>query len=206
MDETCINRFGPLSTSAFSLLFFTCKGTVVAAVPSSKPYEPKPEQVYKAPVSTPEVIKLEGSIQKTENYPIDLATVLKLAQDQNLLIASSEKNTEVLKSRYRQKQAALLPNIDASLNQSRLNGGQQVFGDVVQVIRTTVQPQVRLSWTLYPGGKNIYEMLAAKQRQQSSDFLLKETYQEQLAGAAEDYYKLLDSFTEVKPDAFISHY
>jgi outer membrane protein TolC len=54
-----------------------------------------------------------------------------------------------------------------------------------------VQPQVGLSWTLYPGGKNIYEMLAAKQRQQSSDSLLKETYQEQLAGAAEDYYKLL---------------
>jgi len=152
------------------------------------------DTVYEAPKSNPEVVKLQATVQKTENYPIDLAAVLKLVQEQNLLIAKDKKNTEVLKSRYRQKQVAFLPNIDAALTQSRLNGGQQVFGDVVQVIRTTVQPQLGLSWTLYPGGKNIYEMLAAKQRQKSSEFLLKETYQEQLAGAAEDYYKLLAAY------------
>lgn len=143
----------------------------------------------------PAIMKLEASVQKVDNYPIDLATVLKLAQEQNLLIAQNAKNTEVLKSRYRQSQVAFLPSVDMSLAQSRLKGGQQIFGgDVIAVVRTTVQPQIGLSWTLYPGGKNIYQMLAAKRRQQSADSLLKETYQEQLSGAAQDYYKLLAAY------------
>lgn len=143
-------------------------------------------------VAPPAVVKLQATVQKTENYPINLETVIKLVEDQNLLIAKDRKNTEIFKSRYRQRQAALLPSIEGSLNQSRLEGGQQVFGgEVFTVVRTTVQPQLTASWTLYPGGKNIYEMLAAKRREQSAGFLLKETYQEQLAGAAQDYYKLL---------------
>ncbi len=145
---------------------------------------------------TLEPVELKASVFKTDNYPIDLAAVLQLVTDQNLLVAQSQKNTEVLQSRLRQRQAAFLPNIDGAYTQSRLEGGQQIFGDVVTVVRQTVQPQLSASWTLYPGGRTIYEMLSAKRRKQMADSLLKETYQEQLARAAEEYYKLLSAYLQ----------
>jgi outer membrane protein TolC len=52
------------------------------------------------------------------------------------------------------------------------------------------------SWTLYPGGRNIYQILAAKRRKVSADFLLTQTYQEQLALAAQEYYKLLAAYQQ----------
>src|SRR5690606_8736977 len=58
---------------------------------------------------TLEPVELKASVFKTDNYPIDLAAVLQLVTDQNLLVAQSQKNTEVLQSRLRQRQAAFLP-------------------------------------------------------------------------------------------------
>lgn len=141
-------------------------------------------------------IQVRVSTLKTEQYPIDLSTALKLIEDQNLMIAQDQKNSEVVKSRYRQSQAALLPNIEGSYTQSRLEGGQQVFGDVVTVIRKTVQPQLTASWTLYPGGKTIFDMLAARRRTQSANYLVKGTYQDQLSQATQDYYKLLAAYRQ----------
>lgn len=146
--------------------------------------------------ATLDTVELTASVLKTDNYPVDLGTVLKLVEDQNLLIGQGEKNTDIFKSRYRQRQAALLPSIEGTYTQSRLEGGQQVFGDVVTVVRTTVQPQLTASWTLYPGGRNVYEMLAARRRQSAAESLLKETYQEQLARATEEYYQLLAAYKQ----------
>lgn len=131
-----------------------------------------------------------------QSYPIDLATILKLVETQNLTIAQSQKNTEVLKSRYRQKMAANLPNIEGSYNQSRLEGAQQVFGDVVTVVRKTVQPQLTATWTLYPGGQTIFDMLAARRRKMSADDTLTSTLQAQLSLATQEYYKLLAAYQQ----------
>lgn len=141
-------------------------------------------------------IELRASAIKTDNYPVDLAAVLQLVEDQNLAIAQTRKGAEISQSQLRQKQVAILPNIDGTYVQSNLQGAQQVFGTTVQVTRKTVQPQIGASWTLYPGGKTIYDMLAAKRRKDSADFLLKQTDQEQLAGAAQDYYKLLAAYQQ----------
>lgn len=144
-------------------------------------------------------VSLHTAIVKTEQYPIDLPTLLRLVADQNLSIAESRKNTEVLLSRYRQRQVALLPNIEGTYVQSRLRGAQQTFGgEIITVIRETVQPQLTASWTLYPGGRQIYEALAARRRKLSADSLLRETYQQQLAGAAQEYYQLLAALAQKK--------
>ncbi len=163
-------------------------------------------------------IELRASAFKTDNYPVDLSAVLKLVEDQNLLIAQSAKNTEILQSRLRQQQVALLPNITASYSQNR-QGGQQGFisgssGGFIAAggqtgssgrnsgsrgrgqTQTFQQAQLNASWTLYPGGRNIYQILAAKRRKVSSDFTLKETYQEQLSQAAQEYYKLLAAYEQ----------
>jgi outer membrane protein TolC len=144
-----------------------------------------------------EPIELKTSLIKTQEYPVDLATVLKLIADQNLLIAESKKNTEIFQSRLRQNQVALLPDISGVYTQSQLTGAQQIFGgDVVTVVRKTVQPQLVATWTIYPGGRTIYQILAAKRRKTESDFNLKQTYQEQLSTAAQNYYRLLAAYIQ----------
>lgn len=160
-------------------------------------------------------IELRASVFKTDNYPVDLAAVLKLVEDQNLMIAQNKLNTDIQQSRLRQQQVALLPNITATYSQNR-QGGQQGFisgssGGFIAAngsgggggrsssrgnSQTFQQIQVGASWTLYPGGRNIYQILAAKRRKVSSDFLLKETYQEQLSQAAQEYYKLLAAYEQ----------
>lgn len=158
-------------------------------------------------------IELRASIFKTDNYPVDLAAVLKLVEDQNLMIAQSEKNTEIMQSRLRQQQAALLPNINASYSNNR-QGGRQGFiagssGGFINAngsggsrssgrssTQSFTQVQVGASWTVHPGGRNIYQILAAKRRKEASDFSLKETYQEQLSQAAQEYYKLLAAYEQ----------
>lgn len=153
-------------------------------------------------------IELRASVFKTDNYPVDLAAVLKLVEDQNLMIAQNKLTTQIQQSRLRQQQVALLPNITATYSQNR-QGGRQGFisgasggfiaanggrrGNETQTIQ---QIQVGSSWTIHPGGREIYQILAAKRRKISSDFLLKETYQEQLSLAAQEYYKLLASYEQ----------
>lgn len=169
-------------------------------------------------------IELRASTIKTNNYPVNLSAVLKLVEDQNLLIAQSRKTTEIQQNRLRQQQVSLLPNITASysenwqIGQQRFISGSQggfVSGSSGSSggsgsgssggsrrssssggTQQFVQTQLGASWTLYPGGRNIYQILAAKRRKVSSDFSLKETYQEQLAQAAQDYYKLLAAYQQ----------
>jgi outer membrane protein len=137
------------------------------------------------------IIVKEISEFKTQEYPVDLTTTLHLIEEQNLLIAQSQVSAKSAKNVVRQKQIALLPDVQGTFVQSRLKGGTQVTGGrPVSVVRPTVQPQLSTTWTIYPGGTQIFDILAAKRRREASEFVLKETYQEQLAAAAGDFYKL----------------
>jgi outer membrane protein len=159
-------------------------------------------------------IELRASLIKTDNYPVDLATVLKLVEDQNLILAQSRKSTEVLQSRLRQSQVSILPNITGALTENWQHGQQGVIsgangGFISGAGGTTsrrrggaggtqhfAQTQLGVSWTIYPGGRTLYQILAAKRRKASADYLFKETYQEQLANAAQEYFKLLAAYQQ----------
>ncbi len=154
-------------------------------------------------------IELQSGLTKTDNYNIDLAAVLQLVEDQNLTLASSKKNTEVIRSRYRQSQAALLPNITASYSNNSTSAGQQQGtnqGGQPIIIGggggnsgkriSRIQPQLSASWTLYPGGRQIYQILAAKRRDAGARLDLKTTYQDQLSQAAQQYYQLLAAYLQ----------
>lgn len=137
-------------------------------------------------------VTLQVFLNKGETFPIDLDSVLRLIVDQNLTVKSNEANSRISTSQLRQSQTAWLPSINGSLNQSQLNGGIQVFGgDTVSVVRKTVQPQIGASMTVFPGGKSIFDILAAKRRKNAADIQIKESLQTQLSLAAQEYYKLL---------------
>ncbi len=98
---------------------------------------------------------------------------------------------QINKSQLRQKQVALLPDITATYGQSRLSGATQVFGgQTVSVVRPTVNPQIAVNWTINPGGRQIYEILASKQRLRAAETLARGTLQDQMAGGAQEYYQL----------------
>lgn len=184
--------------------------------------EPQTEQPA-SPVADIKPIELRASTIKTNNYPVDLTAVLKLVEDQNLLIAQGRKTTELQLNRLRQQQVALLPNITATYSENWQDGQQRFIsgsqGGFISGSSGTsgsgssgssstrrssssggtqqfLQAQLGASWTIYPGGRNIYQILAAKRRKVSADFSLKETYQEQLSQAAQQYYKLLAAYQQ----------
>ncbi len=137
-------------------------------------------------------IVLQGTLLKTESFPIDLKTVLQLTEDQNLLIARQRLGTKIEKSRFYQDLAGFLPDFKGFYDHRRFQGVVQLFGNQTLAIRQTViEPGMSLSHRLYPGGKRIFDALASRRRVNASQSLVKETYQQQLARAVEGYYDLL---------------
>ncbi len=140
---------------------------------------------------------LRGSLLKTDEYPIDLETVLKLAADQNLQIAQDQLETRVVKNTFYQNLSNLLPSIYATYDHSRFQGGIQIFGnETLTIYQTRIQPQLLTRWTLYPGGTTLFESLAARRRYNASESFLQETYQEQLARAVDAYFQLIATYVQ----------
>ena len=149
-------------------------------------------------------IELSVTAYKTDNTPIDLATVLKLIENQNLQIAQNRENMLVYSSRRSESIVSILPDITGSYTQSKTkSAGSNTSGFAFGGLsggrgqsRDLVQPEAAASITLYPGGEQLFAILAAHQRKLSAEWLLKQTIQEQLATAAQDYYKLLDAYKQ----------
>jgi outer membrane protein len=166
-----------------------------------KPADFKPvtcQPVMLAQLAPVQPVPLQGSIQN-KPYTVDLPTVLMLVEKQNLPLAQSKATVKINQGVFYQRLTALLPDVSASYNQSRLEGGTQIFGgETFQVIRKTVQPQLAISWTVYPGGRTVFDALAARQRKANAVENVKLTLQQQLARASEEYYQLLAAETRYK--------
>ncbi len=154
-----------------------------------------PVQTLNSPVETalPEPgFVLEANLVKHEAFPVDLETVLRLVENQNLRIAQDEMGKKVVNARFYQSLADFLPDFNGQYDHRRFQGVVQLFGNETLTIRQTViEPGFFVSHRVYPGGKRIMDALAARKQVNAARSLVKETYQEQLARAAEDYYALL---------------
>ncbi|MDX1920358.1 MAG: TolC family protein [Candidatus Caenarcaniphilales bacterium] len=127
---------------------------------------------------------------KQETLPVTLEAALKLVETQNLTVKRGNVQARGATNRLRQAQIAVLPDLTGTFQQSRSQGGNQVFGNTVRFTRETVQPQLSLNWTISPGGREIFQILAERKRRKAGQIQSKETYQEQLSRAAEEFYNL----------------
>ena len=142
---------------------------------------------------------LKATVTKTETLPITLETVLTQVETQNLPVRIHALNARLQKNAAYKSVSDLLPDIAGSHHQSRFNGGMQIFGDqVLQFKRIQVMPQIMASWTIKPGGEDVFRALAAKRRYAGAKSLLQSTLQEALAGAAQDYYTLIEARIQVE--------
>lgn len=146
---------------------------------------------------------LTGTISKVQEYPINLETVLKLVDERNLLIDRDILGTKIRHNQYYRSLSDMLPDISGSYTQSRFKGTLQIFGDeTFEVKQDRITPQVNVDWTIYPGGQQIFQSLAAKRRHSGSKFLLEETRQQQLSAAASDYYRLVEARVQIQNALF----
>lgn len=135
---------------------------------------------------------LTASVVKVQEYPVDLPTVLKLVEKQNLFLQDSTISAKIENNRFFRSLSDLLPDVTGSYNQSRFQGAIQIFGSqTLQVFQTRIVPQATASWVINPGGRDVFAALAFKQRAREAKFLLNQTLQEQLTQATIEYYELI---------------
>ncbi|MDX2084437.1 MAG: TolC family protein [Candidatus Melainabacteria bacterium] len=168
--------------------------------PSAIPAEVTVEQAASTVVSTERVAAtplLVVELSKTETFPIDPAVVVQLVESQSLPVQREQWGVSLSKTRFWQSVTDALPDVSATHQQSRFQGGIQIFGgNTINVYRSTVQPQVNAQWTVHPGGKDVFEALAARQRVKGAREQLRETFQTQLSEALIAYYNLLEAVNQ----------
>ncbi len=135
---------------------------------------------------------LTASVVKVQEYPVDLPTILKLVEAQNLLLQDFTLNAKIRNNQFYRSLAEMLPDVEGTYNQSRFQGAIQIFGSqTLQVYQTRIVPQATASWVIRPGGQDLFTALAAKQRARGAKYDLNNTLQDQLTQATIEYYELL---------------
>jgi outer membrane protein TolC len=185
------------------------QGRTVPSVTLPTAAEIAPPANYEAPItlfenppsgsSGPWGSLLSGSVTKMRAIPIDLPTVLKLVEAQNLPVAQNRLSAKISNLTYYRTLSDMLPDFQGSYVQSRFQGSILVFGNAtVQVFQTRIVPQFAVSWTVRPGGEDLFLALAAKQRAKGAKFTTLDTLNNQLTLAANAYYDLLSGSVQVE--------
>ncbi len=139
-------------------------------------------------------VVLKGFLTKTEEYPIDLKTVLQLVDQQNLTLAQSRMGKKVQSARFYQSLSEFLPDFYGQYDQSRFNGVVQIFGnETVKIYQTRIEPQMGVTYRVYPGGKTLFDALSSRRQVNASESLVKQTFQQQLSTATQAYYDFLEA-------------
>lgn len=161
-----------------------------ATAPSSLPTSAHPED------TTPEItpVILSATLIKTQDLPLSLAQTLTAVEAQNLSLRSEQTGEKIQKARYYQALSEFLPDFDAFYTHRRFGGVIQIFGNqTLQIYQTSIEPGMTASLRVWPGGKTVFDALAAHRRVRASQSLVRETHQQQLAAAAAEYYTLLQA-------------
>jgi outer membrane protein len=135
---------------------------------------------------------LSASVVKVREVPIDLDSVLKLVETQNLPIQRDRLTSQMDRTLFYRSLSRMLPDVRATYTATRFKGVIQLFGDeTIPVEQTQVVPQLQAIWVINPGGQDVFRSLAARSRSKEALLRLDSTKQEQLAEAARRYYEFL---------------
>lgn len=142
---------------------------------------------------------LTAGVSKTQSLPIDLQAVLRLVERQNLPLERDVLGAKLRNNTYYRSLARMLPDVGGGFTQSRFRGSIQIFGnETLSINQTRVTPQLVGRWTIFPGGQELFESLAARQRAKAGRVQVLDTLQQQMAAAALEYYTLQESRVQVE--------
>lgn len=135
---------------------------------------------------------LSASVVKVREVPVDLDTILKLVETQNLPIQRDQLTSQINRTLFYRSLSRMLPDIRGTYTATRFSGVIQLFGDqTIPVTQTQTVPQLQAIWVINPGGQDVFRSLAARSRSKEALLRLDSTKQEQLAEAARRYYEFL---------------
>jgi outer membrane protein TolC len=122
---------------------------------------------------------------------IDLPTVVRVSESQNLDIKQARQQVEMSRGRYESSVAAVLPVVAPSITGSHLRGvGQNANGTLAAANFKNLLPGITLNWILNPG-QVAYDIIASKRRLEASDQEEQAVTQETTRVAAVQYYDLV---------------
>jgi len=170
----------------------TTTGTTSAPISAPHAEQQAPPPVVKSlPLVPPEVVTLRASLQKKQMLVLSLEDACRLAEGKSISIGIAKSKQDVQKDDYYLRLTALLPDIGAQITDSKLVGVVQVFGgNTTQVTRRTYQPQITLNYTVYTGGRNIFDIQASKHRLEALKNTTEWTRQDILRQVALAYYDM----------------
>ncbi len=141
-----------------------------------------------------QVLKLDPSQVRAmyqELLPIDLPTVLTVAQADNFDIRQAREQVEAMKGAFQSTVGSAFPVIVPTALFEHVEGTVRATeGNLVGVGFNTFQPSVAVQWVINPG-QVIYQIIAAKKRLQATEQLEQAVIIDTLRQAAVQYYDLI---------------
>jgi len=163
--------------------------TTTITIPNAE--QERPPVVKSLPLVPPEVVNLRASLQKKQILVLNMEDACRLAEGKSISIGIAKSNQEVQKDDFLLRLTALLPDISTQLTNSRLVGVVQVFGgNTTQVTRRTYQPQATLNYTVYTGGRNIFDIQASHHRLEALKNQTESTRQDIMRQVALAFYDM----------------
>jgi outer membrane protein TolC len=122
---------------------------------------------------------------------VDLPTVIKVADTQNLDIQEAQQRVEGSRGAYEASVGALFPTITPQITAMDLSGAiSQPGGGVEMGHFSNLLPSALLQWVINPG-QVVYDLIASKRRLEASAQQEQAVIQETLRSAAAQYYDLV---------------
>lgn len=156
--------------------------------------------IVKAQESTDNLIApLKLKIAKTDNYYVTIEDVLRAAEQNNIPLLIEKENTHIDKLSVIEAYSELLPSVIGSYEQSRFQGGFQIFGNQSFLFaRTTIAPRLSLDYSLNGGGEQIYKILAAKRQLNVTKYGVNQTTKTLLLDTTNAYLELLKAIKRLE--------
>ena len=154
-----------------------------------------PAQKPDLPSGTLAPINTEWGIDSGKQLPVSLQDLLNLALGQSIRVKLAEEDVRKKTLDYRYSLSELLPDVSLLLTQNRFVGGVQVFGgNVVNIFRTTIQPQLTANYEVTPFGERMFTIKASHKRQRAQESLLDNVKQQLLNDVTLSYCDLQQAY------------
>ncbi|MCA9797941.1 MAG: TolC family protein [Cyanobacteria bacterium HKST-UBA04] len=142
---------------------------------------------------------LKSGLSKTVTSEFTLEEALAMALEANLAIKRQEAVTRQAKAQYYTKMAALLPDIETSFSRDYFHGPIQIFGNRnIDISRQIEQPALLFRFPVFRGGRDFFQMRAAKHSLNAQQAVEAGQQQAVLQQTAAQFYELKRQLAQVK--------
>ncbi len=146
-----------------------------------------------------EVIKPYSENKDKEALVLDLYKVVELVEEQSVDYAIARSQTRQAKSYFAGSFAPFLPSIIGQPSVEKFQGGEIFVGaQPVNLDRTTYRPTVSADYQIQTGGRDIFQVVAAKKQLNRANFAQRRIFQEALLKATTKYFTWLKNISAIQ--------